>query len=126
MFRGTNKLRYADGQLLKTLVANKLPCSTEPSSTPLYAQSQAALIPSDAYLQNPRKHILGNELWFYVPITLYIDCGCEWCDTYISGHAVLFKLQVSQASTSSAHLVCCQNAEAILNQKERSIRMDID
>lgn len=28
-----------------------LPSRTEPSITPLYAQSQAALIPSDAYLQ---------------------------------------------------------------------------
>lgn len=30
------------------------------------------------------------------------------CDTYTSGHAVLFKLQVSQPLTSSAHSVCCK------------------
>lgn len=39
-----------------------LPSSIDPSLTPLYAQSQAALIPSDAYLQKElHLYIIGRS-----------------------------------------------------------------
>lgn len=46
-----------------------LPSKTESSVTPLYAQSQAALMPSDAYLQKNNKNKLCNiavVMWIMV------------------------------------------------------------